>query len=103
VWEFLLDVLVWMTRWIDTPAIVVATIYVAWRVFAERLMTLRSAFGAVLVSAAFGAAWVTVLSAAGLQLAAMSTTQAVWMLSPMLLPLMASVLAPWSLSRVRHT
>ena len=26
-----------------------------------------------------------------------------WMLSPALLPLMASVLAPWSLSRVRHT
>jgi hypothetical protein len=28
---------------------------------------------------------------------------AVWMLSPVLLPLMASVLAPWSLSRIRHT
>jgi hypothetical protein len=28
--------------------------------------------------------------------------EAVWMLSPVLLPLMASVLAPWSLSRMRH-
>jgi hypothetical protein len=103
VWEFLLNVLVWMTRWIDAPVIVVATVYVAWRVFAERLLTLRSAFGAVLVSAAFGAAWVTVLSAAGLQLAAMSTTNAAWMLSPMLPPLMACTLAPWSFNRIRHT
>ena len=31
------------------------------------------------------------------------TTDAVWMLSPVLLPLTVSVLAPWSLSRVRHT
>jgi hypothetical protein len=103
VWEFLLDVLVWMTRWIDAPVIVVATVYVLWRVFAERLLTLRSAFGAVLVSAAFGAAWLTVLSAAGLQLAAMSTTNAAWMLSPMLPPLMACTLAPWSFNRIRHT
>jgi hypothetical protein len=27
---------------------------------------------------------------------------AVWMLSPALLPLTASVLAPWSLNRLRH-
>jgi hypothetical protein len=27
----------------------------------------------------------------------------VWILSPALLPLMVSVLAPWSLSRIRHT
>ena len=38
----------------------------------------------------------------GLQPAAMGATDAIWMLSPMLLPLMASVLAPWSLSRIRH-
>ena len=31
------------------------------------------------------------------------TMDSVWMLSPALLPLMASVLAPWSLSRIRHT
>jgi hypothetical protein len=102
-WKFLLGVLVWMTRWIDVPVIVIATVYVSWRAFAERLLTLRSALGAALVSAAFGAAWVTVLSAAGLQLAAVSTTNALWMLSPMLLPLMASALAPWSLNRIRHT
>jgi hypothetical protein len=65
-------------------------------------MTLRSACGAVLVSAAFGAAWVTLLRAAGVQLAGMPTTDAVWMLSPALLPPMVSVLAPWSPSRIRH-
>jgi hypothetical protein len=102
-WKFLLGVLVWMTRWIDTPVIVVATVYVAWRVLAERLLTLRSALGAVLVSAAFGAAWLTLLQGAGMQLAGMSVANALWLLSPALLPLMASVLAPWSLNRIRHT
>ena len=68
VWEFLLDALVWVTRWIDAPAIVLATVYLSWRAFAERLLTLRAACGAILVSAAFGAAWVTMLRAAGVQL-----------------------------------
>jgi hypothetical protein len=90
------------TRFIDAPAIVLATTYLSWRVFAERLLTLHAASGIVLVSAAFGAAWVTVLRAAGVQLAAMPTMDVVWVLSPALLPLMASVLAPWSLSRFRH-
>jgi len=90
------------TRFIDAPAIVLATAYLSWRAFAERLLTLPAACGAVLVSAAFGAAWVTMLRGAGVQLAAMPTMDAVWMLSPALLPLMASVLAPWSLSRMRH-
>jgi hypothetical protein len=72
-------------------------------VFAERLLTLRWAFGLVLVSAAFGAAWVTMLRAAGVQLVAMPTMNALWVLSPALLPLTASVLAPWSLNRMRHT
>ena len=106
-WEFLLDALVGMTRWIDAPAIVLATVYV-WtgipiRASAERLLTLRAACGAVLVSAAFEAAWVTVLRAAGVQLSGMPVTEAVWMLSPVLLPLTVSALAPWSLSRIRHT
>jgi hypothetical protein len=102
-WEFLLSALVWVTRWIDAPATVLATVYVSWMVFAERLLTPRAAFGAVLVSAALGAAWVTVLQAAGAQLAGRPAMDAVWMLSPALLPLMASVLVPWSFSRIRHT
>jgi hypothetical protein len=97
------NALVWMTRWIDAPLIVAATVYVCWNAFDERLLTLRSAGGAVLISAAFGAAWLTMLRAAGVQLAGTSMPYAFWMLSPLLLPLMASALAPWSLSRVRHT
>src|SRR5688572_19361811 len=91
------------TRWIDAPLIVFATIYLTWKVFAERLLSLRSAAGIVLISAAFGAAWVTLLRAGGVQLVGMSTMNAVWILSPALLPLMASAVAPWSLSRIRHT
>jgi len=102
-WEFLLDVLVWMTRWIDAPAIVFATLYVSWKAFTERLLPPRSACVAVIVSAVFGAAWVTLLRAAGVHLANVPTTSAFWILSPALLPLMASVLTPWSLNRIRHT
>ena len=91
------------TKLIAAAAMMLATASLLWRAIAERLLTLRQACGAVLVSAAFGAAWVTVLRAAGVQLAGMPTANAVSMLLPALLPLMASVLAPWSLSRIRHT
>ena len=69
----------------------------------QALLTPPQAGVAVLLSAGFGAAWVTVLGAAGVPLRAMSAEDAAWILSPALLPLMAGVLAPWSLSRVRHT
>lgn len=84
-------------------AIVLATGYLLWRGLAERLLTPRSASVVVLVSAAFAAAWLTLLRAAGMPLAGMATSDAAWMLFPALLPLTTSVLAPWSLSRVRHT
>ena len=90
------------TRFIDAPLIVFATVYLTWKVFAERLLSLRSAVGIGMISAAFAAAWVTVLRAAGVQFAAIPTMDAFWMLSPTMLPLMASVLVPWSLSRIRH-
>jgi hypothetical protein len=101
-WAFALDALVWVTRWIDAPAVVFATVYVTWRTLAERLLTPRAVCLAGLASGVFAAAWVTLLHAAGVELAGLSTIVAGWMLSPVLLPLMASVLASWSLSRVRH-
>jgi hypothetical protein len=55
------------------------------------------------ISAAFAAAWLTVLQAAGVQLGEMRALDAVWILSPVLLPLTASVLSPWSFNRIRHT
>jgi hypothetical protein len=84
-------------------ASVLATVYLLWKSLAERLLTLRHVCGAVLVSAVFGTAWVTVLRAAGAPLSTMRATDVVGMLSPALLPLMAAVLASWSLSRIRHT
>jgi hypothetical protein len=90
-------------RWIFFGAMAFTTVYVFWSGFAERVLTIRYASGAVAISAAFGAAWLTALQVAGVQLAPMPVTDAVSMLLPALLPLMAGVLAPWSLSRVRHT
>jgi hypothetical protein len=100
---FVFDVLFASARWIVFAAMVFTTVYVLWSGFAERLLTIRYAGGAVALSAVFGAAWLTVLHMAGVQLTGMSATNVVWIVSPALLPLMASVLAPWSLSRVRHT
>jgi len=100
---FLLQAMLAATKWIVAAAGVLATAYLFWSAVAERLLTPRAASVALLVSAAFGAAWVTVLPAAGVQLAGMAATDAVWMLSPVLLPPMASAVAPWSLSRIRHT
>ena len=91
------------TPWIAATASVLATVYLVWRVLEERLLTLGQACGAILVSTTFAVAWATVLGAAGVSLAGLSATDAVGMLLPALLPLTASVLAPWSLSRVRHT
>ena len=85
-------------------ASVLATAYLFWSVLAERLLALRQACGAILVSAVFAAAWVTVVDSTGVPLSRMPATDAVRLLMwPTLLPLMVSVLAPWSLSRVRHT
>jgi hypothetical protein len=90
------------TSWVAASAIVLGTGYLLWRGFAEQLLTLRQASGAVLVSAAFGAAWLTMLRAAGVALAGMPATGGVLILTPALIPLTLSVLAPWSYSRIRH-
>jgi hypothetical protein len=100
---FVVNAIVAAARWIILAATVFTTVYVFWSGFAERALTIRYASGAVAISAAFVTAWLTVLRAAGLKLTMTSAADAVWMLSPMLLTLMVSVLAPWSLSRVRHT
>ena len=88
--------------WIAASAIALATGISPLAGFAEQLLTLRQASGAVLVSAAFGAAWLTMLRAAGVSLAGMPAADAAWMLSPALMPLTLGLLAPWSYSRIRH-
>ena len=100
---FAVDAIFAAARWIFLAAIVFTTVYVFWSGFADRVLTIRYTSGALAISAAFGAAWLTVLHIAGVQLARMSAMNAVWILLPALLPLTIGVLAPWSYSRVRHT
>jgi hypothetical protein len=102
-WEVPLGAIVGATSWVAAAAIGFATAYLAWRTFAERLLTLRQTSGVVLLSATFTAAWLTILNAAGLSLADMPATDVARMLAPAMLPVMIGVLAPWSYSRVRHT
>lgn len=104
--EFVLYAAQDVTNWVIVAvaaAGVLATVYFFWIGVAERLLTRRHACGLLLLSAAFAAAWVTVLGAAGVSLSTMPARAVVLMLVPAVLPLMVSVLAPWSLSRIRHT
>ncbi len=100
---FVVDALLAAARWIFCGAMVFATVYAFWSGVAERVLTLRYASGALAISAAFGAAWLTVLQLVGVQLAAVSAMNGLWILSPALLPLTFGLLTPWSYSRVRHT
>ena len=100
---FVFDATLAAWRGILLAAIVFTIVYVFWSGFAERVLTLRYASGTLAISAAFGAAWLTVLQMAGVQLAGMSALNAVWILLPASLPLTIGALAPWSYSRVRHT
>jgi hypothetical protein len=99
--QFHMDVVYAAMRWIAIAAMVFTTLYVFWRGFAERVLTIRYASGAIAIAGAFGAAWLIALQITGLQLAGMSAMKAISVAA--LLPLMASGLAPWSYSRIRHT
>jgi hypothetical protein len=68
------------------------TIYLLWSGFAQRALTIRYACGALMISAAFGAAWHAGMPAG-------SVVGILWLT---LVILMAILLAPWSLSRIRH-
>ena len=97
------DAINWVIKVVGAAS-VLATGYLFWTDLAERLLTPLQACGAMLIAAAFGAAWATVLTAAGVPLSTMPATNAVQLVMwPTLLAMMASVLAPWSLGRVRHT
>ena len=98
---FVVDAIFAAARWILLAAIVFTIVYVFRSGFAERVLTIRYTSGALAISAAFGAAWLTVLHIAGVQLAGMSAMNALSVVWPALLPLMASGLAPWSYGRIR--
>jgi hypothetical protein len=90
------------TPWMLTATIAAATVYLSRACLREQLLTLPHVGGAILVTAAFGAAGVALLGAAGLELTRMTPANTAWMVSLALLPLTTGLLAPWSLSRVRH-
>lgn len=102
-WAATLEAILRTTSWAMTSAVVGVTAYLAWRAFAERLLTPGQACGAALLTAAFATAWVTLLG--GLALAFNTEPPAfdIRLLAPALLPLTIGVLAPWSYSRIRHT
>ncbi len=89
-------------RWIFLAAAIFTTVYVLRNGFAERVLTGRYAMGAALISAAFGAAWLTTLQVAGVQLARVPAMHYDAVLLPTLLLPLLSILAPWSLNRMRH-
>jgi hypothetical protein len=95
--------IVGMTLRTVAACVVFGTVYLAWRLIAERLLRPRQAAGVALVVGAIGTAWLMLLHALGVSRADVSAAEAVWVLSPALLPLIFAVLAPWSLSRIRHT
>jgi hypothetical protein len=99
----LLDAVFGTTFWIFAAALLLATVYLFWMAVAEGLFTPLQAGIAVLVSAVFLAAWLTFLRAIGVSIGDLSLGSAIATMSPVVLPLLASVIAPWSLSRVRHS
>jgi len=80
------------TFWIFGAAMLLATIYLLWSGFAERVLTIRYACGALVISAAFGATWRAGIPAGDF----------IGLLWLSLVILMVGVLAPWSLNRIRH-
>lgn len=91
------------TGWLAAAALVVGTAYLAWRVIAEQLLTWRQVLVVAGLLVIFGATWLALRAAGGVSLTGGITAEAIRMLVPILLPLFFCVLAPWSLSRIRHT
>ena len=91
------------TGWLVAAALVIGTAYLAWRVIAERLLTWRQVSLVAGLLAVFGATWLVLRAAGGVSLTGSNAAEATRMLLPILLPLFFCVLAPWSLSRIRHT
>jgi hypothetical protein len=79
--------------WVSLAALLLTAAYLLWSSLAQRALPVRYAAGALLIPAAFAAAW----------WAGMPSTSLIGLSWPVLLILMVVVLAPWSLGRVRHT
>ena len=101
--DFLPAAVLKATAWIVAATMLVGTACLCWRVLEERLMTPRQAWIVGLVLAVFALTWIWLVRAAGVSLTGIDAAEALWRLWPVFLPLTFTVLAPWSLSRIRHT
>jgi hypothetical protein len=95
--------LVFAAMWTATAVLVSATIYLFWRNIAERALPAIYVAGVLAILVAFGVAYLTLLHAIGVQLAEKPLAAGAILTWPVLLLLLGSMLAPWSLNRVRHT
>jgi hypothetical protein len=91
------------TVWIGTAALVLATSYFLWSDLAERALPRGYVAGALALLAAFAVAYGMVLRDIGVPNSETHPTAVAILLWPVLLLLLGSTLAPWSLHRVRHT
>ncbi|MBC8026113.1 MAG: hypothetical protein H7Y89_08990 [Steroidobacteraceae bacterium] len=88
--------------WIAAVALMSTTIYLFWNGISSRVLTAGYLSSAVLVIAVFAAAWVAMLHAAGAPFSRMPALHIAAILFPVMMMLMNSLLAPWSLDRIRH-
>lgn len=83
--------------------LIAAPIYFLWSSFADGVLSVRYAGGALAILAAFGLAYGSLLRAVGEPHDGFHWTALLMMSWPVLLVLLSGALVPWSLGRVRHT
>jgi hypothetical protein len=88
--------------WVFAGTVIFVTARLLWRGIADRLLNGRYVCGAVLITAAFVAAWMTILGKQVARLGELPAAATAFLLALLLLPLLASVLTPWAYSRIRH-
>ncbi|HEX6398818.1 MAG TPA: hypothetical protein VFZ95_15445 [Steroidobacteraceae bacterium] len=95
--------LVFTAMWTATAVLVSATIYLSWRNITERALAAVYVAGVLAILVGFGVAYLALLRAIDVQLAGKPLAADALLSWPVLLLLLGSMLAPWSLNRVRHT
>src|SRR5690606_28119694 len=88
--------------WIAAAGIPAGTAYLIARVLLERIASIAEAAVVVGVWVVIAIVYVALLHDSGVRLLELPTPLALLELAPLLLPLAAAALAPWSLARVRH-
>lgn len=95
--------LVFAAMWAATAVLVCATSYLFWRNLLERALPAAYGAGVLALLAAFAAAYLVLIRTIDMPLAGKPLAALALLTWPVLLLLLGSMLAPWSLNRVRHT